>query len=499
VKKITGRKSELIILILLLLPLFYLNVKDTHDWGDDFAQYFIQARNILEDRPQTDNGLVYDKQTGEYALPAYPVGFPLILSIAWSFFGDSILTGAFVMSFFCFCIGIVSFFYFRKYFDAVVSILLVLVIVYNPFTTGFKKEVLSDIPFSFLLLAGVLWFQSEKKSLIHFVITGLIWGFAISVRGIGACLFLTLALEILQKAVRYFLKKESGTEIKSLLKKSLTISFTAAGFYFFLNSFLFPVPTGSILGFYSDALSGKDFVKQMLLNLDYYYEVFLNFFATMGQSFEWISTLTKFLMVALFIPGIIVSFYRKPGFDDWLFFTYLLILLLYPYHQGGFRFLMPVLPIMLKYIFISVGQILNLLRSKSPLPSITLLIVILLQYIPGNIDHVQSMSLPEQGPNELAAVRTFNFIHDLPDDAVVVFLKPRALSFYSGRKSAYFIRNIIPDQLPGLFNRMNAHYFLLCHENKKVNDELLKTFISGNREKLRIIWRDSYFELYTDL
>ena len=99
----------------------------------------------------------------------------------------------------------------------------------------------------------------------------------------------------------------------------------------------------------------------------------------------------------------------------------------------------------------------------------------------------------------MPAVKTFNFIHDLPGDAIVVFVKPRALSFYSGRKAAYVIRNIQPDKLAGLFKRMNAHYFLLCYENKKVNDDLLHAFISGNREKVKLIWRDNYFELYTDL
>src|SRR6185436_20451292 len=99
-------------------------------------------------------------------------------------------------------------------------------------------------------------------------------------------------------------------------------------------------------------------------------------------------------------------------------------------------------------------------------------------------DHVNSMSHPEQGPNEKAATQTFSFIHELPGDAIVVFAKPRALSYYTGRKAAYFIRNIQIDQLPGLFNRMNAHYFLLCHENKIVNDDLLASFINANRGKL---------------
>ena len=58
------KNIPLFVLIGLLLPLFYINVKDSHDWGDDFAQYFIQARNILEGRPQTDNGLPGRRRRG---------------------------------------------------------------------------------------------------------------------------------------------------------------------------------------------------------------------------------------------------------------------------------------------------------------------------------------------------------------------------------------------------------------------------------------------------
>jgi len=498
VKLLAERKSAFILLVF-LLPLLFLNVKDSHDWGDDFAQYFIQSRNILEGRPQTDNGLVFDLQTGEYALKAYPVGLPMILSAAWYFFGDAVIVSSILISLFLVGFGLISFFYFRKNFVAIISLLTALMIVYNPFTTGFKKEVLSDIPFSFLLLSGVLMFQSKKKSLFHFVMTGLIWGFAISMRGIGVALFIALAFLFLQKSVRFFLKKDDVSVLRLLLQKSFVITITACGFYFLLNAFLFPVPTGSIIGFYADALKGENYGRWMFLNLNYYYEVFLNFFATMGQGFAWISTLTKFVMVILFIPGILIAFYRKPGFDDWLFLVYMNLILVYPYLGGGFRFLLPVLPFILKYIFIAADWIRSLFSIKSQVPLIALLVVILLQYIPGNIDHARSMSLTEQGPNEMPAARTFNFIRDLPGDAVVVFVKPRALSFYSGRKAAYFIRDIQPEQLPGLFKRMNAHYFLLCNENKKVDDALLRSFIADNNSKLKIIWRDNYFELYTDL
>jgi hypothetical protein len=494
-KKLSGQRTSMLLLMALLLPLFFINVKDSHDWGDDFAQYFIQARNILEHRPQTDNGLVFDSQTGEYALQAYPVGFPLILAASWHCFGNSILTSSLTLSLFFFAFGLVSFIYFRKYFGDAISILLTLVIIYNPFTIGFKKEILSDVPFTFFLLLGVLLFRPEKKISWLDVITGIAWGFALSVRGIGATLFLATGFYLLR---RIFMR-EKKEALLFLLKKISVVLFSAFAFYFLLNSVLFPVPSAGILRFYNNAIRGEDFGRWILLNLNYYYEVFLNFFATMGGSYQWLSTITKFILLILIPVGIFISWFRKTAFDDFVFMSYLFVLFIYPYLGGGFRFLLPVLPVLLKYIFQGFIFLMERLKIKPQLPVVTFLLIIILQYTPGIIDQVKSMNVPEQGPQETPSIEAFVYISKLPEDAVVIFLKPRALSFYSGRRAGYVTRNIQPADLKNLFARLHAHYFLICRENDEVNDVLLNNFIAENKNDLKLVWQNSFFDLYSDL
>lgn len=483
----------------LLLPLFYINVKDSHDWGDDFAQYFIQARNILEHRPQTDNGLVFDKQAGEYALQAYPVGFPLILASAWWCFGDSIFVSSLTLSFFFFGFGIVAFFYFRKYFNESISVLLTLIIIYNPLTLGFKREILSDVPFSFFMLLGVLLFRSERKNILHFILTGLIWGFALSVRGIGATLFLASGFIFFHSIFRYVMKKEDRSQLLASVKKSSIVVSSAILFYLLMNAVLFPIPSSGILKFYADAVSGENFAKWLLLNLDYYYYVFLNFFATMGGSWLWLCTFSKFILLSLIPIGIVMTWYRRKGFDDWLFIAYLLVLFIYPYLGGGFRFLLPVMPLILKYIYTGFSSLISLSKVRSSLPGISFFLIILFQYTPGIIGQVNSMDYSEEGPQEEPAVEAFEYISHLPDEAVVVFLKPRALSFYSGKRAAYVTRNVKPDEIRDLFKRMNAHYFLLCSQNEEVNDVILKKFIVDHKSELKLIWHNNNFELYYDL
>jgi hypothetical protein len=486
-------------LAVFLLPLFYLNVKDSHDWGDDFAQYFIQARNLLEHRDQADNGLVFDRHTGEYALKAYPVGFPLILASGWLLFGNSLLVSSLTLSLFFFALGLAAFFYFRKYFPEAVSMLLALVIAYNPTMVGFKKEILSDVPFSFFLLAGVLLFGSKRTSIGHFMLTGIAWGFALSIRGIGAVLFLAAVMLLLQKSVLLLLHNQSKAGFFEELKKTAVVCASAFGFYLFLNAVLFPIPSGGILAFYADAVRDVDSWKWIVVNAEYYYSLFLNFFANAGGKFLWLSTVTKYLLLFLLLPGMIISWYRKMDFADWLFIVYFGVLLAYPYAGGGFRFMLPVLPFLLYYIFIALDTLLRIMRVKTAKPMIAFLCVVLLQYIPGVASQMKTMHNPEQGPQGNSAVEAFAYISRLPEGAIVVFIKPRALSYYSGKHAAYVARNIRPAELPGLFRRMNAHYFLLCHENDEVNDVLLEKFVEENKAGLTLTWQNDLFDLYSDV
>jgi hypothetical protein len=145
------------LLVLLCLPLLFINVKDSQDWGDDFAQYFLQARNIIEHRPQTDNGLVFDQTESESrtALKAYPVGFPLMLATVWKVHGHSIEAFSILISLLMIGFAALIFVYLKNFFSPLLSFIRVLAIIYNPVMLESKREVLSDIPFAFFLILSI--------------------------------------------------------------------------------------------------------------------------------------------------------------------------------------------------------------------------------------------------------------------------------------------------------------------------------------------------------
>src|SRR5690348_3895611 len=75
---------------LLCVPLFFINVRDWSDWGDDFAQYIHQADNILSGKPQNETGYIFNENFPTYSPKVYPPGFPILLTPVIAIKGNSI-------------------------------------------------------------------------------------------------------------------------------------------------------------------------------------------------------------------------------------------------------------------------------------------------------------------------------------------------------------------------------------------------------------------------
>ena len=79
-----SKYAPYLLLVLLSIPLFFLNIYSVHTWGDDFAQYIKEAQNIAWGKPYYQSNYIYNQYNPTYAPPQYPPGFPFLLAqVSW--------------------------------------------------------------------------------------------------------------------------------------------------------------------------------------------------------------------------------------------------------------------------------------------------------------------------------------------------------------------------------------------------------------------------------
>jgi hypothetical protein len=472
------------------LHLFFINVKDSHDWGDDFAQYIHQAENITKGISQTETGYIYNKDYPLYSPPAYFTGFPLLLAPVYAVSGNNIMAFSFLISAFLFLCALVFFSFFNSYFKPFTSYLLVLIIVCNPWILNFKAEIASDIPFAFFLLLSALLYVHSKKSIGFYIILGILAGFIFSIRTIG----IAFALSVIINELLKIKKEKDGKKKKSLVPGMIVFSFVSVGFFFLVNNVIFDIP---FLNIKSSAglFTFNDLYKTFLKNINYYFDVFQSVFNTHPENmYALFSTLIKSFCLSLIFLGFYLRLKRGVEFVDILLMVYMCVLYIYPYLASGYRFLVPVTPVLLVYATEGLYFLMEALQWKK---FILYSLCIISFYAVYKYDWriiLDNQNKVLQGPQRMDSKITFDFIKNNTDkNSRILFKKPRALSLYTGRSC--FLNN--PDEsiedLANQIKEYNIDYILISED---ISDETIKEFISKNPEKIELVWNNSIYRFF---
>jgi len=429
-----------LLLLLLLAPLLYSSVRQP-DWGDDFAQYLLQTRNIVEGRSMQDNGIVADPALPAFAIPAYPVGFPLLLLPFYS--SDPFRTAPYfiVPALSLLLAAFACFLLLRKRFGVTTSLLSSLLIAYHPVFLQAKTELLSDLPFIAFLLLGLQAMATEKEEPIsrrNIVFAGLSFGLAMSMRLTGFLLLPTLlAWSVFDRSKRSAAGKIAG--IALLL-------------FAILNVVLFPIDLPGIWQFYRGAIAA-----QPLLLTDQFI-----FYLHQLNALFWISPFSW--TGGLIVPGMLVYYWRKrDSLDaaDWFLLAYAGLLMTIPYQGGGLRFLLPAIPLLLRNLLSLVRPfVLPVLQFRRYL-HVAYAGIVLVLILPGIVDWLTTLERND-GPESLEGKRILSIVEQkTPKDAVIICAKPRAIQWYTGRRATYLIDGVLPARIDSAFAQLNARY-LIC-------------------------------------
>lgn len=476
------RITEHIFLLVLLIPLLFTNIKSSHDWGDDFAQYIHQAKNINDGISQNETGYVFNKDA--FIGPkAYPTGFPLLLAPVVYYYGVNYEAINVYLSVFLLLSCFIGYVLLRTYFSAATAMIVTLIIAYNPVTLNFKTEILSDIPFLFFSLLTVL-LVLKKESTGLSILIGCLLGFCFHIRSITLVLLLSI---VIYRIITLF--KENRLTLSSFKFTLFTLISFCIVFLLINNAW----PTESS---YPRLFETEEPFLKAINHLSYQNEEFHRFFRNYESKDYFIilcmaaSSLTCFTWLGFFHQ----LKHNRFGFFNIYIVLYVMALVVYAYSDTGIRFLFPVMFILFYYAIIGFKNALKeIIRNTFWLPYIIGFCVLFSyseswQHISGHEKDIL------EGPESTEAAEMFAYIKkNIPENSIIAFDKPRALSLYTRRSGVCLKYENTMEELRTQLDQFKASYFIT---HTLLTSQINRSLAQDSALKLQLVFENTTSKIY---
>lgn len=434
-----------VLLIIFLVPTYFIHSQKYPDWGDDFAQYVYQSQQINSPSPIYTQVLNVE----EYSSPKRSVFFSVVLSVINPTIEIqqyvNLISISYILAAVCF------FLFLSKHFSLIISFLGSLCVFYNFLFLRLKSEVVPEFLFISLFYLVLLLLHS-KKNWIKYIIPILL-ALLVSVRFIGLSLLLAYAAHLL-------LSKENNFKEKL---KELVICFGVFGIvtvcvnYFFLNA----IKNQEVI-LYGNVVLNRLNLNQFFDNVSMYSRYITLFFEQ--EIPYWMNSIMKCSIIILFIIGVIFSLKSKINTIHFAFVFYMMFLLIYPYNGDTIKYLVPIVPLFVYFIIFGFNSIIQQINFKyRQLLIIGFLSIVLLsnsKTIWLAVNH-QSNQI---GPYNIEAIADLEKVKELvPSEKSIAFGKPFIINLLCDRHS-YFVGN---KNYSDVFSK--ADYFL---SSKQTVEEL---------------------------
>lgn len=490
IRAFAGKFNPFYVLIVFLLPLFFINIHEFTDWGDDFALYLHQAKNIAEGISPQKTGLIYNPDN-PIMISNVSVCFSLLLVPVYLIFGLNFKAFSLLITFFLFLAAIVIFYFLKHYIPVWLAVMMVLLLVYHRWTLDFKQYILSDIPFVVLFFAILYsYVRISKKSILTACIYGLLVAFMLNVRSVGIVFILGLLCETAFLFIKHFKSKLNAKEAFSQLVFTVVLIVVALGTSFIIKKIAFPEPQE---GGYISYFKQHNLYEIFLTNINQYFNWFRWFF-----TFKKIALVVQYSIFYIFLVFVMTGMIKKlkQNFNiiDYCFFIFLAIILIYPANPG-FRYLFPLMPFFFLYFYFGSVYFSKLINSQWVKISYFLPVIMLLLSYPGLLWHIETKDYPV-GTEQKSVREVFNFISsNTPDNSVIVFRKPRALSLYTGRYGlANNGKEKNTERLDYLYKKFKVSYLL--QNNVELADTALILYLDKYPDKCEPVFSNDKFSLY---
>jgi len=470
-----------IAVIICLLPLMFLNIKSTHDWGDDFAQYLIEAKNISNGDPLGQSGFV---ENPNYILGpnCYPPVLPIIIALTSNDIGFLNI----LMSIFLIAIGYLTFLLLNKWFHFTPALILSLVVVYNPLCLSFKNEVLSDLPFAAFTLLFLVLYLGDNKQKWMLVLLGFILMLAVNTRYVGWVLFIALISEVAFKLIVKYLKNHKKDKEYLIQQAWIVLTFLVFHLIFYM---LFPQKIT-----YYDNPKVLGFFERISVNANYNYAVLKYFFSCYDEGF--LNYIVSYGIVFTALVGILLFVFkpdaRKPEILLFFLLGYITSILIHQYSDTGFRLLIPVIPLILFFATHALFIVLNIFPYKQYIVfSLGLLVLFCYKQ---NSYKILTNKADIPGPYSSEALATFDYINlNSKTEASILFSKPRALTYFTGRKTYVNTEGATMKTINKEISSINPDFVLVSNE---ITDDSTRSYFNVPRYDWQLMYKNDKFQFY---
>jgi 4-amino-4-deoxy-L-arabinose transferase-like glycosyltransferase len=399
-----------------------------HEWGDDFASYIMQAQSIWDGKTQQfveHNSFTILESSNLIGPVAYPWGYPLILSPVYALKGIHPLAlklpGLFFYGGFLVCLyGLV-----RNRLTQAESLLVVSLFAFNPLLLDFLDQILSDIPLLFFsTVALLLMTGNRRRSTFELITLGFAIASAFFIRATG---ILLLGSFLIVGVVTAWFQRSDHETLKKYARDVFTVVSTF-GLLWILYALIFP---GGGESYFSQYREFKFATAVGFING--YFQLFHSFF---GENIIW--NILNYVFFIFFLIGAWKSRREDPIFIVF-FLIWMLLLITWPFWQGP-RFIFPLLPIFIYFIFQGMKFILESLPDKYKQIGVWIfygfwsLIVIIFLFISSTKAYVNvTTGRSINGPFDPYSKEVYSYIQGkTPADSIIIFFKPRAMRLMTG-------------------------------------------------------------------
>ncbi|MBL0342083.1 MAG: hypothetical protein IPP71_14855 [Bacteroidetes bacterium] len=336
--------SGLLLSIFILLPLLFIHLNNKHDWGDDFAQYLLQANWLTNETPE-----LLVSETDSYGPSIKGIVFSIVLIPAVLSEKNELFFAKATVILSLIFLGIMLFKGLNTNCSKMASIFLTCFFAYNFHVLHLKDQVLPDFLFTALILLIALCFskQTRKFTFLAFVLILL----SIGIRSAGIAVLVAGIIFIFQI---HFAKGFNFLVKWYLWVLPISIVIVLLGNWLFLDAIG--------IRWYLELITKSATLQTSMANLFNYKNGFIFFFEQ--EVPMWLNSAIRILIFPAMVLGFLHTLLKKPGFLEWFVLSYILLLFIYPYHNEPIRFLIPLIVIGLIYLAHFYSFLLNLVAPK---------------------------------------------------------------------------------------------------------------------------------------